>query len=445
MDNRGLPPQTSNFYCLPARLGETPMGISEPGQKSLIAVGKQVSPNGPPMSVLQTVACHSPFPRLRCVAIYMHDLAGGGVERQTITLAQELEAAGLSVILVLHQMRGELRDMIQGSIPVVNLNSRRTLHDIPLLARFIRRERPSVLISNLDHNNVAAVLAARLAATGTSVVICQHNSLTSTFSGTLNRSYRLIPFLYRMLSPFTDAAVAVSEGIADELHTMAHIPRHKIKLIHNAVIGSGFQSRAERPVTHRWLDHPEAPVFVTAGRLVPEKDHETLLRAFALHRRHRQSRLLILGTGPLRRSLEALARELEIADAAEFLGFQENPLPYFRRADAFVLSSYSEGFGNVLVESMGCGTPVISTDCKHGPAEILDRGRYGALVPPRDPQALAGAMDMVAGLRERWPSGLLKARAAEFSNANCAAAYMQLCYSLASGRANRHGPWWKQR
>jgi glycosyltransferase involved in cell wall biosynthesis len=287
MDNRGLPPQTSNFYCLPARLGETPMGISEPGQKSLIAVGKQVSPNGPPMAVLQTVACHSPFPRLRCVAIYMHDLAGGGVERQTITLAQELQAAGLSVILVLHQMRGELRDIIQGSIPVVDLNSRRTLHDIPLLARFLRRERPSVLISNLDHNNVAAVLAARLAATGTSVVICQHNSLTSTFSGTLNRSYRLIPFLYRMLSPFTGAAVAVSEGIADELHTMAQIPRHKIKLIHNAVIGSGFQSRAERPVTHRWLDHSEAPVFVTAGRLVPVKDHETLLRAFALHRRHR--------------------------------------------------------------------------------------------------------------------------------------------------------------
>ena len=179
------------------------MGISELGQKSLIAVAKQVSPNGPPMAALQTVACYSPSPRLRCVAIYMYDLAGGGVERQSITLAQELQAVGLSVILVLHQMRGELRDMIQGSIPVVNLNSRRTLHDIPLLARFLRRERPNVLISNIDHNNVAAVLAARLAATGTRFVICQHNSLASTFAGNLNRSYRLIPFLYCMLLPFT--------------------------------------------------------------------------------------------------------------------------------------------------------------------------------------------------------------------------------------------------
>lgn len=400
-----------------------------------MAVQSLIAPNGPLSTSLQANARHCALPRPPDVAIYMHDLAGGGVERQTITLAQELQAAGLSVVLVLHRMRGELRDTIPSSIPVVDLHSRRTLHDVPLLARFLRRERPSILISNLDHNNVAAVLATRLAATGTSVVICQHNSLTSAFSGSLNRSYRLIPFLYRMLSPFTDAAVAVSEGIADELHTMAHIPRHKINLIHNAVIGSGFQSRAEQPVTHRWLEDPEVPVFVTAGRLVPLKDHETLLRALALHHRHRRSRLLVLGTGPLLGYLEALACELGIDDAVDFPGFQENPLPYFRRADAFVLSSYSEGFGNVLVESMGCGTPVISTDCEHGPAEILDRGRYGALVPPRNPQVLAEAMDMVAGLRERWPSGLLKARAAEFSNANCVAGYTQLCQSLASERA----------
>jgi glycosyltransferase involved in cell wall biosynthesis len=91
----------------------------------------------------------------------------------------------------------------------------------------------------------------------------------------------------------------------------------------------------------------------------------------------------------------------------------------------------------VLVEAMGCGNPVISTDCDHGPAEILDQGRHGALVPPRNPQPLAAAMDMVADLRKRWPSGLLTARAAEFSNANCAIAYIRLCQSPAAQRANR--------
>jgi glycosyltransferase involved in cell wall biosynthesis len=338
-------------------------------------------------------------------------------------------------VLVLHTISGELHKLIPPNIRVVDLHSRSTLHDIPRLVHFLRRERPSILLSNLDHNNVAAIIACQMAETRTRVIICQHNAISSSFSGGLRWTYRLIPLLYRMLSPFMDAAVAVSQGVADELHTVAHIPQQKIKVIHNAVTDHDDRSRVEQPVTHRWLNNSEVPVFITAGRLVAVKDHEVLLRALALYRRSRPARLLVLGTGPLRSHLEALTCELEVADAVDFLGFQENPLPYFGRADAFVLSSYSEGFGNVLVEAMGCGTPVISTDCPYGPAEILDHGRYGALVPPRCPEALADALDTGAALRERWSSGLLKARAAEFSTAACVAKYVELCQSLRAGEA----------
>jgi len=204
------------------------------------------------------------------------------------------------------------------------------------------------------------------------------------------------------------------------------------------VIDPDFQLRAEQPVAHPWFDQPERPVFVTAGRLVAMKDHETLLRALAIHRKQWSSRLLILGSGPLRERLEALAGELELREAVDFLGFQENPLPYFRRADAFIMSSYSEGFGNVLVEAMACGTPVISTDCPHGPAEILDHGRYGMLVAPRSANALAAAMNRVAQLRSEWPPTLLKTRAAEFSNVTCATKYMQLFHSLLPMHAGRN-------
>jgi glycosyltransferase involved in cell wall biosynthesis len=114
----------------------------------------------------------------------------------------------------------------------------------------------------------------------------------------------------------------------------------------------------------------------------------------------------------------------------DFLGYQDNPLPFLRAADAFVLSSRAEGFGNVLVEAMGCGTPVISTDCPHGPAEILDSGRYGLLVPPNDQQALAAAMTSVSDLKDRFPADLLKARAAGFTTAACTAAYLQLFGSI---------------
>jgi glycosyltransferase involved in cell wall biosynthesis len=201
------------------------------------------------------------------------------------------------------------------------------------------------------------------------------------------------------------------------------------------VIGPDFGQRAAEPVEHPWLDAPDQPVFVTAGRLVGQKDHATMLRALALYRRHAPGRLLLLGAGPLMNDLRALAGELGIADAVDFLGFRNNPLPYFQRANAFLLSSQSEGFGNVLVEAMACGTPVISTDCPHGPHEILDNGAYGALVPMHDPAALAVAMGELPALRARCPEARLRARAEAFTHAVCSMRYLNLFRALAPSHA----------
>ncbi len=370
------------------------------------------------------------------VAISMQDLAGGGVERQTLTLAAELQAMGVVVTLLVNEAVGELRGAVPASIRLVDLQCRRTSRAVPRIARFLRRERPDVLLSNLNHNNISAVLANLLAGMPSKVVICQHSVLSTAYLRTKGWSHRVTPLIYRLISPAFACAVAVSAGIAREFRTIAHIPQRKITVIHNPVIGADFAARSASPATHPWLDDPTRKVFVTAGRLVPIKDHETLLRAMALYRRQHDGRLLILGAGPLRDRLGALADELGLHDAVDFLGFQDNPLPYFRRADAFVLSSYAEGFGNVLVEAMGCGTPVIATNCEHGPAEILDGGRYGVLVETRDARALAEAMGRVSELSDLWPAALLKSRAAAFSTAACATAYLQLLNSVTPIRAH---------
>ena len=362
------------------------------------------------------------------VSIFLNDLSGGGAERQTLTLARELRDRGVAVELILHQLHGELLEQIPPNIALVNLDQRRTRHDIAPLARHLRRSRPDILLANVDHKNIAAIVAGLLSATRSKIVITQHNPLLGEISSD-GRKYRMIAPLYRILHPFVSAAVAVSAGIARELITAAGFPEKKVIRIYNAVIGPEFEAYARKPVRHPWFWDKSAPVFVCAARLVPQKDHETLLRAFALYRLTLPGRLLILGTGPLRQQLEYLARNLEIANAVEFVGFQENPLPWFRCADAVVLSSRSEGFGLVLAEAMGCGTPVISTN-NHGPAEILDQGRFGILVPPEDPAALAAALGAVGGIRQRFPSASLRARAAEFSNATCAAAYLSLFHRL---------------
>jgi glycosyltransferase involved in cell wall biosynthesis len=363
------------------------------------------------------------------VLIYLDDLSGGGAERQCLTLAQEMQRSGVAVNLILHQMRGQLIDQLPCGINVVNLDRRRTRNDVIPLAAHLRRHRPDILLANVDHKNIAAILAGVLSATRTKVVITQHNPLKGELSSD-GRQYRLVVPAYRLLAPFVSAAVAVSDGIAQELVNLARIPQSKVVRIYNAVVDPEFEGRANAPVEHPWFRDGGGPTFITAARLVPLKDHETLLRAMAIYRRSGTGRLLILGTGPLREQLEKLAQELQIADAVDFVGFQSNPLPWFRCSDVFVLSSRMEGFGIALAEAMACGTQVIATDCEYGPAEILGRGRYGSLVPRQNPEAMAAAMSATVAAPRRFAPDVLKARAADFSNAACLEGYLSLFKSL---------------
>lgn len=369
------------------------------------------------------------------VAIYLHDLAGGGVERQSLIIAEEFRRHGADVTLVLHRLRGQLIDQVPSGLRVVDLNSSRTLMDIPRLVGFLRKEKPDILLSNVDLNNIAALLAKGISFSNTKIVICQHNTISSTFGQGENKLYRYVGLSYRMLAPLISRAVAVSGGLAAELHRIAGLPQENVITINNPVVGPDFQARAEEEGDHPWFHEPERPVFVTAGRLVPQKDHGTMLQALATHRLRFDSRLIVLGSGPLRDSLTSQAARLGLSDHIDFHGFESNALPFIRQADAFLLSSRCEGFGNVLVEALGCGTPVISTRCEYGPAEILDDGRYGVLVEPGNPTALAHAMDQVSTLRERFPATVLRQRAEEFSYAACASRYMAMFKALAPHRA----------
>lgn len=369
------------------------------------------------------------------VAIYLHDLAGGGAERQSLIIAEEFRRHGADVTLVLHRLRGPLLDHVPAGLRIVDLNSSRTLLDIWGLMRFLRTEKPDILLSNVDLNNIAALIAKGMCLSKTKVVICQHNPVSVNFNSGESRLYRYVARSYRILAPLITRAVAVSAGVAAELGQIAGLPEDRILTINNPVVGPDFDTRCEGTGDHPWFNQPDRPLFVTAGRLVAQKDHDTMLRALAIHRRRFDSRLIILGNGPLDKKLATQVADLGLTGFVDFLGFRSNALPFFRQADAFLLSSRCEGFGNVIVEALGCGTPVISTRCDHGPAEILDGGRYGVLVEPKNAEALAAAMDEVGTLRDRFPAEILRHRASEFSYAACASRYMALFKALAPNRA----------
>jgi glycosyltransferase involved in cell wall biosynthesis len=221
-----------------------------------------------------------------------------------------------------------------------------------------------------------------------------------------------------------DAVVAVSKGVADELAALGEVPREKVHVIHNPIDSGRIIRQAEAQPEHPWFQPGQPPVLLAAGRLHPQKDYPTLLRAFASLRKARKLRLAILGEGRERPRLEQLIGDLGIGEDVRLLGFQQNPFAFMARAAVFVLSSAWEGLGNVLIEALACGCPVVSTDCPHGPSEILEKGRYGALVPVGDPQELAHAI--VAALERPADARAGVERARAFDIQNIAEQYVQL-------------------
>jgi glycosyltransferase involved in cell wall biosynthesis len=204
--------------------------------------------------------------------------------------------------------------------------------------------------------------------------------------------------LAKMFFRWADAIVAVSRGAADDFAATSGVPRNKMQVIFNPVVSDDLHRRAAETIDHPWFATGELPVVVAVGRLVIQKEFETLIRAFAEVRKSLPSRLMIIGEGPDRSKLESLTRELGLQDVVALPGTQNNPLPYMKHAALLAMSSRYEGLPLVPIEALAVGCPVVSTDCLTGPREILEEGKWGRLVPVGDVHALANAM--LATLKE---------------------------------------------
>lgn len=368
--------------------------------------------------------------RGRSLVIYLPDLAGGGTERMHVNLAPHFLAAGMRVTFLLDRRTGPLLDKVPEGVEIHVLGASRQVAAIPKLVEYLRSNHVDFFISNMEHGNVISVWARKLAGVPTRIITAQHCSFRDQVSRG-NWKFKILPMLYRRMLPKADAIVCVSNGVAAEIADVCDLGLSRINVIYNGAVTAELKQAAEEPIDHPWLGQGE-PVLVAAGRLVELKDYPTLLRAFALLVKQKPTRLIILGDGPLRADLGLLAKELGVADRVDLPGFVANPMPFMRQASAFVLTSRAEGFGNVLVEAMACGTPVVSTDCPHGPAEILDYGRFGRLTPPGDAKALADAI--LDTLEAPLPAAELEERAAMFSIRQCVLDYLALFTDLLADR-----------
>ena len=329
---------------------------------------------------------------------------------------------GLLVDMVLAEAKGPHLVEVPSAVRVIDLKRHRQLAAARPLARYLSSECPAALLTGMPHSNLVALWARERARAATRVVISEHNPLGNTLSGARGLNWRVLRPLIRRYYRRADAIIAVSEESAQHVADIARLPRERITVVHNPALTPDCLQRMKEDLRHRWFAPGAPPVVLSVGRLVDQKDFPTLIRAFAQVRAARAARLLILGEGPRRHDLEALCDSLGLGGDVELAGHVNNPYPFFPRAAVFVLPSAFEGFGNVLVEAMAAGTPVVATRCG-GPVEILEDGRYGRLVPVGGVEELARAIH--AALDAPADPAALKARASQFSVTRVAPRYLK--------------------
>ena len=365
----------------------------------------------------------TPRPARPQVALFLGSLGGGGAERVMLDIGRLLARQGVAVDLVVIRGEGPYIEIVPPEVRLVDLESRRAATCLIKLLRYLRRDRPMVLFATMETAVLVALVAKTTFARSVRVVVRQANTFSVTFAHASFKD-RVIMRMLKLLMSSANAVVANSHGAAEDLKRSVPKVAARVQVVPNPVVTPELAEQAGMPVDHAWFGDTGVPVVLSVGRLVPLKDHATLLRAFARVVRSQPARLLVLGEGSERGNLLQLAEQLGVAEHVDLPGFRVNPFAYMSKARLMVHSSKYEGFPNVLVQAMACGTPVVSTDCDHGPREILESGKWGCLVPVGDSEAMAEAI--METLRDPMEPGLLVSRASAFSADAAIDRYMEV-------------------
>ncbi len=384
------------------------------------------------------------------ITLFLSALAGGGAQRRMLLLARGFAAAGHAVEIVTADggspspgtsLPPGVRHRALAS-PLARLpwlRHRRGLWVpavLPQLAAHLRRSRPDALLATSTPANATAILARAAAGTGTPLVVSLNLDLEASLGRGLGAALGLPRHLARLYRR-AEMRVAISEGVAHGFRRLTGdaVP---IRTVPNPIDLEAVRRGAAAEPEPAWPGAAAGPFLLACGKLKPQKDFATLIRAVALLAAERPLRLVVLGEGEERRRLLALARDLGLAGRLFLPGFVANPFAWMARASLFVLSSRFEGASNVLLEALACGCRVVATDCPSGPRELLAGGRYGRLVPPGDPPALAAAL--AAALDEPHDPARSRHRAAEFSVERAVAGYLEALAEARRRAAVRRRP-----
>jgi glycosyltransferase involved in cell wall biosynthesis len=348
------------------------------------------------------------------ISIILPNLDGGGAERIAIYLANDWASRGYVVEFVLMQRVGNLLQMLNSSISVVDLRATRIRNVISPLKKYLLDSRPDVIMVGMWPLTSVAVVAWLLSGRIGRLYLIEHCHLSAECDRGLHISQNYLKTCMRLTYPFATGVIAVSNGVKNDVLNLSGVSSKKIKVIYNPAATGVVSERASNKDREIMWGKGFTQHILSVGSLKIEKNHECLIRAFSKMPKYINAKLTIVGEGLLRKRLESLVIDLGLRDRISLPGFYQEVKPWYQSADLFVLSSDVEGLPTVLIEAMEHGVPIVSTKTYGGGAEeILQNGRLGLLVEVKDELALAAAM--VKGLTVTQKKEALIERAKEFS------------------------------
>lgn len=359
------------------------------------------------------------------IVFILPDLRAGGAEKVCINLATDWISRGHSITFVLMNKKGEYLKNISDKIEIISLKKKKLRQIFFPLITYLKNNKPDVILAQMWPLTSITVLAWLASFKKGKLFLVDHVHLSSSIEQEIFFPKKVFKLIVKLTYLFANKIIVVSNGVKRDLVEISKKLDEKIKVIHNPLIQKDIDKIKNKKILRKkiWGDGVKYRIL-SVGSLKVQKDHFNLIEAFSLLKLPKKSKLLIIGNGPLKKKLIKFVKFKKLNKKVFFINFDSNLQKYYETADLFVSSSKWEGFSNVIAESLGYGLPVVSTNCKSGPSEILKRGKYGELVPIENSKQLALAIQK--NLKKKHDKKLLIRRSKDFAISKISKRYLNL-------------------
>lgn len=364
---------------------------------------------------------------MKKIIFISYSMSGGGAEKVCYLIANELNKNSLfSIDLVLFKKEGEYLKEIDPSIKIHMLSpvllKFALIGKILALAKIFRTIKPDIIVSFAEWPNTISSFAKRISVPNAKLFINEQNTNTFINNYKLYRVSWITHCLAKKSYMTANTIICCSKAVENSV--LESLKKKVTKVIYNPVDIDLAKLKSKEFLSHPFLDQKNI-ILTAIGRFHPQKDYETMIKAFSIaYKLNQNIRLFILGTGNLKSNIENLTIQLKCSDAISFEGFQDNPYKYLVRSDTLIHSAIFEGFGNIFIESLSSGTPVVTTDC-NTPKEILENSLQGTIVPVGDINTLSDAILKVKK-KTTTISAICMTRAMDFNLPKIAKEYQEV-------------------